>query len=390
MSLMNYTAELTKFLDRPLSIFVVATGAGAGIQKDIWEIPGCSSFLTGSAFPYAPSDSTLFSGTFPKQFASDEFAHDLAAAAFKRALDLDHPEREPVGLALTASVSGLKVHRGDHRVHVVCMTRTRIIGSTLTLVKGGTSAEDRKLDGSLADNHAIEALIAALNPEHPLNAPFKDVSADARKRFFENPLFWPWSLGEGRSPLTHLKEKVPLFPGAFDPPHEAHTSIAETIKEYWGIDPAFAICANPPHKDAISVQEMIRRAKMLKHSKVLFTENDPFFLDKARAFPGRPIVIGADALLRMLDPKWGIEVTPMLKEYQQLGTLLLVFGREIEGVFFSAIDAIKNVPYDYRHLFRPLPGRWDISSTALRHQQQSGSDGAGPTQSGASQETAIP
>lgn len=385
MSLMNYTAELTKFLARPLSIYVVATGAGAGIQKDLWEIPGCSAFLTGAEFPYTTRESTKFAGTFPKQFASDDFAYDLAAAAYKRAIDLEHPEREPVGLALTASVSGLTIHRGDHRVHLVCMTRDRILGSTMTLAKGGTSSEDRKLDGSLVDNHGIEALIAALNPGHPLNAPFRNVEAEARKRFFENPFFWNWP--ECRSGLNQLKKDVPLFPGAFDPPHEAHTSIPQVVKDRWGIAPVFTICANPPHKAAITVQEMLRRAKMLDHGKVLFTENDPLFLDKARAHPGNPLVIGADALLRMLDPKWGVNIIDMLNEYHQLGTLFFVFGREVDGAYLSGEDAIQKVPYGHRHLFRPLSGRWDVSSTAIRQASQSGdhtqSIGADPTHSSA-------
>lgn len=391
MSIMNHSAELTKLLDRPLSLFVVATGAGAGIQKDIWEVPGCSSFLTGSSFPYAANDSSEFAGLTPGQFASEAFAHDLAAAAYKKAIDLEHPEREPVGLALTASVSGLKVHRGDHRVHVVCMTRDRIIGSTLRLVKGGVTPEDRKLDGSLADNHGIEALIAALNPEHPLNAPFQNVEAEARARFFEHPLF----KGSVRLREASLDAQVPLFPGAFDPPHAGHLAIADKIKlgsidsgfrAIDPIEPAFTICANPPHKDAITVQEMLRRAKTLQDRTVLFTENDPLYLDKARRRPGRVWVIGADALVRMLDPKWGVEPEKLVKEFYDLETTFIVFGREVDGKFIDAVEAINMLPPNpfHRTRYRPMSGRWDVSSTALRHPAD---QGGGHTRSGGSDPT---
>jgi hypothetical protein len=79
-------------------------------------------------------------------------------------------------------------------------------------------------------------------------------------------------------------------------------------------------------------------------------------------------VIGADALLRMLDPKWGPEPLPMVCEFSELGTKLLVVGREIDGQFMTAHDVLDRcgVPPDMREGFEDVEGRWDLSSTELR------------------------
>jgi len=126
------------------------------------------------------------------------------------------------------------------------------------------------------------------------------------------------------------------------------------------------------------VQEMLRRAAKLNCYDVLFTRGDPLYIDKARRFPGRTFVIGADALLRMLDPKWGTDPEELLQELRQLRVEFLVFGRQVDGVFVDARQAIAKalsmsarVQGEYK-LFVPVDGRWDISSTAARARKLGG------------------
>ena len=35
-----------------VNIHVIATGAGAGLQSQLWEVPGSSAYLSGCSFPY--------------------------------------------------------------------------------------------------------------------------------------------------------------------------------------------------------------------------------------------------------------------------------------------------------------------------------------------------
>jgi nicotinic acid mononucleotide adenylyltransferase len=371
---------LYKMLDRKTSLYLVATGAGSGIQDALWKIPGCSAFLRGASFPYDPKESALFAGVTPEKYVSPEFAFDLAFSAYMRAIDLDRPDVEPVGLAVTASVASVREHRGDHRAHIVCMTRDKIVERTLLLEKGaGTDA--RAKDGRLVDGAALATLLGALGL---MEGQWSSLDEEARKHFFRHPVFWP----DGhRAEEDCLDLAWPLFPGAFDPPHEGHEAIANTLRGTDRVcEPVFAICSNPPHKPALTVQEMLRRAKMLRHRVVYFTQDDPLYIDKARQHPGTPLVIGADALLRMLDPKWGIDPKAMFEEFYNLDTKFLVFGREVEGRYVTAQEAISKIPLEGKRLtrtFRAIDGRWDVSSTVLRSPDRAvgctRSDGSAPT-----------
>jgi hypothetical protein len=372
---------IQSFLGQPgMSLYVVATGAGAGIQDWIWSIPGCSTFFKGAIFPYSTDDSAYFAGVKPEKYASDEFAIDLALAAYLRAISnpLD-PNAKPVGLAVTASVASNREHRGEHRIHIACVTRHRMLGRTVILKKG-VGAVSRLDDGHESDLLALEALIAAMDPGHALNEDCLDIEDKVREHFFKHPVFYAGK----RMTAADLSPEWPLLPGAFDPPHTGHESMADAVLAHEKREPIFTICCNPPHKPSITVQEMLRRAKMLPNHAVFFTQDDPLYIDKARAYPGRPIVIGADAVLRLMDPQWCQDPKALYDELQKLRTQFLVFGRIVNGEYMTAGHAIWKV-YETLgfveqtsvgkqvtknkigiEVFRPVAGRWDVSSTDLR------------------------
>jgi hypothetical protein len=127
----------------------------------------------------------------------------------------------------------------------------------------------------------------------------------------------------------------------------------------------FHVCVNPPHKAPLSSVDIVRRAKLLDGKDCLFTSDDPLYIDKARRFPGCTIVVGVDALIRMLDPKWGVEVGPMLEEFRRLKVRFLVADRIMDGKLVSLFD-VGGLPPDLcSRMF--TPGEYvDMSSTALR------------------------
>jgi hypothetical protein len=339
-------------------VFVAATGAGAGIQEVLWRVPGCSSFFVGAVFPYGPREIDGFLGLRPERYASEETAIDLAHQSYLHALDAADPASRAIGVGLSASVASLTPHRGDHRVHVAVVTSAGAVGETAVLAKGGP--ERRELDGSAADELGLRALFHAAGiAEGPA---VEDWSARSRARFFARPY---WDRDGGRHTLALLPGDAPIFPGAFNPPHPGHLAIASTDRGH--ARPAvFAICATPPHKEALTTGELLRRAKLLHGHDRLFTEGDPLYLDKARLLPGRTFLIGADALVRMLDPKWGTRVGSMLEELARLGTQFRVNGRLVEGAYLSPEEAIAKVPEAFRPLFVPVAGRWDLSSSDVR------------------------
>ena len=351
--------RLAGLLGKPLRVYLASTGAGAGAQNELWNVPGCSSFFAGATFPYAPKATARFLGFDPERYCTPEVALDLAMASYMAAFDPKEPGKEAIGIGLTASVASLQAHRGDHRVHLACMTSKAAFAQNLTLVKG-VGAAARTADGVLADTAALELLLAAAGLGD--TRPYEDATAGARLRFFERPYFD----ARGGRAAPSLPPGGILFPGAFNPPHDGHFAIAREATGELERRVIFHITANPPHKAPLTIGELLQRSVLLEREDRLFTEGDPLYLDKARRFPGHPFLIGADALVRMLDPRWGVDVPDLLAELRALGTRFHVVGRLVDGVFVSHEDVLAHVPEPYRDLFVPRGGRWDLSSSALR------------------------
>ena len=355
-----------------VNIHVIATGAGANIQNELWSVPGSSAYLSGSSFPYAPEEQEETLGFMPDHFCSEIASVDLAMAAYMKAYKF--AGKKPVGLGLTASVASEKIHKGDHRIYATIITDDRV-HSFETVLKKGSGAVIRKLDGSIADDLAFFMLVDALGVS-PFNSEctaidfrtYKDNTELARSRFFERPYF---SANGKRSAQLPNSKHWALMSGAYNPPHEGHFGIANQVWEDFAHKTVFEITAEPPHKDGLSIQEMLKRAKSLKGYDALFTRKEPFYLDKARKFPGMPLVMGADAMLRMLDPKWGLNIIEMFKEFKRLGTKLYVSGRSVNGERTSNEDILETVSSElaplYVELTETINGHWDFSSTEIRN-----------------------
>ena len=348
--------------DLGISLHVIATGGGAGLQDELWGIPGCSSYLSGASFPYAQEEHEELLGFKPEHYCSKEDAIDLASAAYMKAYRFGG--KEPVGLGITASVASEKIHHGDHHIFGCIITKDKVLSFTKVLSKGTGSAQ-RFVDGQVANNVGAILLSEAFNS---MVFACEDVTQLATERFFMRPFF---TTNGRREPHFVKSSRSALMAGAFNPPHEGHFGMAQNLEKEGG-RVVFSITVDPPHKAPLSVQEMLKRAKLLQGRDRLFSQGDPMYLDKARRFPNVPIIMGADAALRMLDPKWGLDIEEMLNEFDQLGTTFLIAERVVDGELKTVEDVRNKVPTInsfQRYMFMGLKGRWDISSTQLRNQK---------------------
>lgn len=361
--------KLQTVRDKNARVFLVATGGGAGAQGHLWNIPGISSVLVGAAFPYAPDDTDDFLGFTPVRYCSDATALDLAMEAYMRAFKPDGPPA--LGVGLTASVASMHAHRGEHRVFVSTFSAEGVTLRAVELRKG-EGVLQRKIDGEACDLLCLNAVLTALG-EKPLRENLdllsdKEVPPEmagrlASERFRAHPFF----RGDGvRFKAPDSGNGFAFFPGAFNPPHQGHFGIAQAFEEDAGRRPIFTTTADPPHKPALSVAEMLQRAKLLKGHDRLFTFGDPLYLDKARRFEGGMFIIGADALVRMLDPKWGPNPKALTEEFLQLGVSFWVVDRVVDGnlLSYGRLKGEGKIPSEFPG--QTLHGRWDISSTDLR------------------------
>ena len=145
--------------------------------------------------------------------------------------------------------------------------------------------------------------------------------------------------------------------------------IADAVERQFCRRLAYVITADPVHKRNLRAVDLLDRVASIRVTggrsrPIILTEGDPLFIDKARQFPGAGMALGVDALLRMLDPCWGPNVGEMLEAFRALGTRFYVFGRVVDGRWTTLDDV--PIPEAFRHLFQPVVGRHDVSSTELR------------------------
>lgn len=352
-----------------VNIHLVATGGGAGFQNELWGEPGSSAYLSGASFPYSPEEQEEFLGFMPEHFASEENAIDLASAAYMKAYKFGG--KNPVGLSVTASVASEKEHRGDHRVYTCLMTNDKVITTHHTMVKGVGTCQ-RSKDGYDCDSLAFFTLLDGLDIAQCSTTgkpDYKDATQLATDRFFLRPYFESTGKRFAKVPVNF---DYAIYPGAFNPPHEGHFGVAEAVRQDYFRETVFEITARPPHKDPLTVQQCLQRAKLLRCNNRIFTVANPYYIDKARANPGVPLILGADAMVRMLDPKWGLDTKAMLQEFYELGTDLYIAGREVNGKWMTMADISNSMIFkDQREMFlriaRPISGEWNISSTEIRN-----------------------
>src|SRR5512139_3153539 len=137
--------EIEDLLDSGKRIYVIATGAGAGIQDRLWRVPGISKILHGAEFPYASELTDELIGYKPNGYCSPIVAVELALKAYQKAWS---PGVDAVGLGLSASVTSVVPHRGEHRVFVAVADSNGVKFSIHCLDKATSS---RWMDGKLAD-----------------------------------------------------------------------------------------------------------------------------------------------------------------------------------------------------------------------------------------------
>lgn len=374
-------------------IFIYSTGAGAGIQKKIWEVPGCSSFLVGCGFPYATSLTSKYIGFTPEKFVSQDTAIELAMAAYLQAYE---PGHKTIGVGLTASVASMSEHRGDHRIIASTFSDSKCFTFSAT-IKKGAGLDRRILDGNVSDtigislilkeafkldNDGLLKLMISPGEQIVLNDQMLSYSAgDATDYAKELILSRPYYHANGsRLPANSIDtNKVVFYPGSFNPFHFGHAggaeAIRQTVAKKFGEcrDVVYTTVIDPPHKSALTAAEMLNRVQAMKGKNFCLTSGDPLFIDKARRNPGAWFGLGIDTLITMLNPIWGIDPEELLKELNNLQTKIFVLGRLIKDEYITLSDVINKDKYSYgllkqyeNNMLIQVPGRWDISSTELR------------------------
>lgn len=344
--------ELEHLPDSDAWIYLASTGAGAGAQNMLWRVPGASSFLAGASLPYSRHEMQAFCGYEPAEYVHDNTAISMAVSAFLRACQSCPKGRNPIGIGCTASVATLKPHRGAHRYWVAAINGegwVHLTGSELAK----NSASYRDSDGDFVDSEIEQVLLDSVAKAHYWRGD---------EVLQPNVLGLPWFLANGRREASPTGA-VELLPGAFNPVHAGHLDVSSR-------DTIFQLSLRTPHKDPVSIVEALKRVAAINaagHDALVENEASTF-LAKARKWPGSTFVIGSDTLVRILDPKYGHPIVPMLQEFNALGTRFKIAQRTGDP---DVWDILEGIPAPVHFMFERLKDSQyaGLSSTQIRERR---------------------
>lgn len=361
-----------------VDLYAVATGAGTHLLTQLWSTPGASAYLKGFSFPYDNAETDQFLGFKPRHYCDQETAIFLAMEAFVRArrhyylrghhLKPETASMKAVGLSLTASVASKTVHKGEHRAHFATVSNfmgPHVTAGKVVLPKGVglfQRVEDDAVTSTAARDEVMHLVV-----DGPYSVP------SLTEKEITEMLFLPPYPFVGR--VTDSRKNV-YIPGNFNPLHESHVGMGQVMSEQYGLRPVYAICIDPPHKTALSMLDMLDRRAMFRaltpDAGLMFTREDPLFIQKMAAFPNSSWAVGADTLDRLLDPKWGPSTDDVLEVISQTSSKIFSFPCKHAGGYVDIPSIITKYKSDKlallldRLIFRVGHALPDTRSTDVR------------------------
>lgn len=358
---------------QPPRIVLVTSGGGSGAISRLLEVPGASRTLLEAVVPYAEGALVRWLGGRPDQFCAEPTARAMAMAAFRRAVGHDTEGNAVAGVACSASLVSDRPKKGPHRAHVAIQTVAVTATHSIELVKGRrTRAEEERLVTALILNAVAE--VSGLDDRLDL-----ELIEDERVHSHQAIAPQPWQdLLMGRTRAVAQGEVVSrvgqparaIYPGAFNPMHQGHRRIAELARESYGLAVEYEISIENVDKPPLDYYELARRTDQFGPGETVWLTRAATFVQKAELFLGATLLVGADTLRRIADPRYYVSPAACLGALEEIasrGCRFLVFGRDLGMGFVRLADL--ELPDVLRDICREVPlseFREDVSSTALR------------------------
>lgn len=383
----DVSSARSALLSSGLKVAVAASGAGAGISKLLWSVPGASSFLVETRFPYHRGAMQELVGRDLASYSSREAAIALAASAYSRAQEALVSTGETiapesiVAAGATCAVATSRERRGSDRIHIAVRKGFDLSVASVELEKGFGG---REWQGEVCDMLILNAILAASSLTQ---VPLRDCRLKSAEIVESEGAC---SLSMAAPPLPDLQglagpvlidedgraapigspldgSKFLVLSGSFNPLHFGHEHMAHFAEAMTGKRVLFEITAQNADKSPLAIDELIRRTFQFRgRYSLIVTPSLPRFVEKARVY-GTDFVVGADTAKRICDEKfYGSReaLDAAMAELRSVGRKFHVAGRVDQNGKLVGVE--EAVPSEYRDVFVALPGRWDVSSTLIR------------------------
>lgn len=384
MSHVSYPTEFIRRIHESSRRLVLAvTGGGSQAIAALLEVPGASRTVLEAIVPYSAPSLTAFLGARPEQFCSQRTARAMAMAAYQRALRYANAEEaspeSAAGVACTASLASDRPKHGPHRIHAAMQTAETTTAHSVELVKGRRSRED--------EERAAAAIVLNLVAEACGITERIDTGLQTDERLqvvrSQPPENWRRLLSgrcdavAARSIAAHAAGRRVIFPGAFNPRHEAHRRMAQIAAELMRLPVEYEISILNVDKPPLDYIELEQRVAQFAADERVWLTRAATFVEKAAKFAPATFIVGADTIARIADARYygGEPACRAARDcLANSGCRFLVFGRQINGCFTHLPHAL-GLPDDLLRLCEFVPAetfRHDVSSTELRRAESAG------------------
>lgn len=367
-----------------MKVSIYGTGGGFGCLEKMTKNGGASEFLVEAKFPYASWCTESLIGFTPDQFVSEEVAVALASEAFN---SLWEPYDEgTMGIGYTCSLrsAGERANR-NHRISICAISQSRPGCNIVIAVYNGILPK-YNFDGTLMSRAEQDEIVATWihNILPSFNHPFqweKECLTEEEYLWFTGKKDAPF---EAKRAYPAKPEDVPelILSGSFNPPHEAHKHMLDTVAADIGRHEYLELSIQNYVKKPLNMLDLARRLRYLKEmfsdSKYgIILTTDALVVDKVETwtkhFKAVPdIIMGADTWNRFMEQMAQENSVPRLfwqSEFARYHPTIHVFQRakDSEKIDLVPFEACKYVNPDLVRFWEMPPELINTSSTEIRN-----------------------
>jgi nicotinic acid mononucleotide adenylyltransferase len=349
--------------------FIAIAGGGQSFIGEFTKISGASQSLVGALVPYAQPVFDEFVGEHVQQYVSESAARKLAMASYRTCLGIGIGASRALGIGVSSSIAKDDERSGrEHKMYLAVHGYAKTFAQTLILKQGRTRIEEENMFREMIECQLANMTNANLTPQNvcvPHGAiELRDSETRSSRVAKRPPLFalgftTPDTLGP-----------IAIYPGSWNPMHDAHKAIYQTAQEILGVVPTMELCLNNTDKPSIDYLEAQDRIATIGNHPYIITDTSTFqskIRKLSELYPSNPLIfiVGADTWKRIWDPKYAGPLHLLEQEWNELGVKFLVFGRNGETI---------PQPFKWGETLRIKDARatdftMSMSSTEIREQQ---------------------
>lgn len=329
----------------PWKAYFAITGGGQTFIGDYLSRSGASKTVIGAIVPYSQYAFDKFVKWPVEGYASPKAARQLAVAAYNECLAARVESKRALGLGCACSLAKDDERKGRvHKIHVAVHTRNFTREFNGEYDQGATRAEEEYCVAKLL-LHALNRCTVQADFTFPPTFD-RDNEHTADGQMYSDVLERPDCILLS-SKFDDEQTVIPIYPGSWNPLHEAHKAIASKAAEIIGAPVLLELSINNADKGQLDHVEISQLVAQVTEHYALAVTNAPTFLEKTKKFRARfnghklVFIVGADTWKRIWDPKYAGPPEQLEAIFEEFGVKFLVFGRDTTPIYQGAGEGLR-------------------------------------------------